>query len=63
MTDLDAIRRFNEPTLASNVFKTTLTAQQMNSGMSLLRKLSKGSAYELHNPEPAETTAGRGANK
>lgn len=63
MTDLDAIRGFNEPTLASNVFKTTLTAQQMNPGMNLLRKLSKGSALVLHNPEPAKTTAGRRANK
>lgn len=63
MTDLDAIRGFNEPTLASSVLKTTLTAQQMNPGMSLLRKPSKGSARELHNPEPAETTAGRRANK
>lgn len=46
MTDLDAIRGFNEPTLASYVFKSSLTAQQMNPGMSFLRKPSEGSAAE-----------------
>lgn len=63
MADLDAIRGFSEPTLACYVLKTTLTDQQMNPGLSLLRKPAEESTHELHNLEPAETTAGRRANK